>query len=521
MTQLKWKCMIKEAFIIKRKYTFVVAIITGIICYAVIYFYLFSITEVSNVYIDKTQETIIQMKKDFLKDTVNNLISEIDAERKSKAENMERQVYNTSAIINLKLTLTDKEFNDFFVSFFTDSEYDFWTVLLINRKDGKVIYDSQGLVSDGWKPTMDSIKAKLSSYRIIEHGNETAIYGISKKYIDNLVKESVSEKVRTMKFNDGSYVWINEILNYKGGKNYAIRRVHPNLPQTEGKYLSTDIIDVKGNLPYLTELQGINKEGELFFSYYFKELDSEEISEKISYAKLYKDFDWVIAMGIYLDDVQDYIDHTNQESKELASKLTLILVFLFIIILFSSYLSIILIEKVHYRHSKKQLESEINQDSLTKADSRRSGTNELTRAFRDFKLSGANAGIMMFDIDWFKSINDKYGHAVGDLVLIEIVKAVYRVIRSSDRLIRWGGDEFIVIFYGLQKKNAISIGNTILSVVSSVKIPTENGEIVPTLSIGFSYFKGTDSDFKDVLKRADEAMYKSKTNGRNQANLIL
>ena len=70
------------------------------------------------------------------------------------------------------------------------------------------------------------------------------------------------------------------------------------MPLTEGMYLSTDTADSKGNLPYLTELEGIKKNGEIFFSYYFQEPGASHASEKITYAKLYPDFNWVIAMGI-------------------------------------------------------------------------------------------------------------------------------------------------------------------------------------------------------------------------------
>lgn len=514
--------MIKEESIIKRKYTFILIIITSVICSVMVYFYLFSINEISDIYIGKTQETILRTKKDFLKDTVSNIISEIDIERKSKIKYMEKLITDAESIINLKRTLVDKEFNDFFVEFFKDnSNYDFWTVILWNNKENRAIYDSQKLAGESWEDTLNIIKFNLVSYRIVIHGDETAVFGIKKSYIDEFVKSTISDKVRNLKFNDDSYIWINEIINYQGGKNYAVRRVHPNLPNTEGIYLSTDMTDVKGNFPYLTELQGINKDGELFFTYYFKELYNDTVSEKLTYAKLYKDFNWVIAMGIYINDLQSYIDQTNKESKALASKLTLILVFLFIIILILSYSLIMLIEKLYYRHSKKLLESEINQDLLTKAGSRRSGTNDLISAFKEYKRDGSNHGIIMFDIDYFKNINDTYGHAAGDLVLIEIVEAINCFIRSSDKLIRWGGDEFIIIFYGLQKKNALSFAEKILSVASSLKISVENKEITPTLSIGVSYFKATDSDFADVLKRADQALYKSKTNGRNQVNLML
>ncbi len=506
----------------RRKYIISLSIITSIVFLIMIYFFLFSINKVGDIYLEKTKETILELNKDFLKDNVNNLICEIDTARVSRTKYMEKLVGNTAAIINLKKPMEDNKFNDFFISFFNDgSDYDFWTVLIWDKKENKMIYDTQNLAGDSWETTLKTIQSKLSSYRIIYHGDEAAVFGISKNYIDELVKLEVADRIKNLKFDGDSYIWVNEILNYEGGKNYAIRKIHPALGEAEGMYLSTDMTDSKGNLPYLAELQGINKYGEVFFSYYFQERDSAVISEKLTYAKLYKDFDWVIAMGVYQKDLESYINHTNKESKRLVSRLTLILVFLFLVILILSYSLILLIERLYYRHSKKMLESEVNQDSLTKSGSRRSGTKDLIRAFKDYKKNGSNAAIMMFDIDFFKNINDTSGHDVGDLVLVEIVRAIQEVIRSSDRIIRWGGDEFIVIFYGLPKKSALTFGENILSVVSSLHISAEDSKISTTVSIGFSYFKETDSDYTNVLKRADQALYKSKMNGRNQVNLII
>jgi len=112
------------------------------------------------------------------------------------------------------------------------------------------------------------------------------------------VKEEVAASIRNRRFSNESYIWINEVINYEGGDRYAIRRVHPNLPETEGTYLSTHAEDLAGNRPYEEELQGVKENGEHFFRYYFKKLNSEEIGEKITYAKLYKDFDWIITMGV-------------------------------------------------------------------------------------------------------------------------------------------------------------------------------------------------------------------------------
>lgn len=71
------------------------------------------------------------------------------------------------------------------------------------------------------------------------------------------------------------------------------------------------------------------------------------------------------------------------------------------------------------------------------------GRKILNTSLKKHKITGEKSVVMMFDIDDFKNINDKYGHKSGDLVLIEIVKVINNIIRSSDKLIRWGGDEFV------------------------------------------------------------------------------
>ena len=121
-----------------------------------------------------------------------------------------------------------------------------------------------------------------------------------------------------MHFEYGSYMWVNEVLSYSGGDNYAIRRVHPNLPETEGMYLSTDMEDIAGNRPYLVELEGVKRYGSLFISYHFQELNSDSVSEKLAYARLYKEFDWIIAMGIHYNEMDEYIASTNEKAQSLS-----------------------------------------------------------------------------------------------------------------------------------------------------------------------------------------------------------
>lgn len=158
---------------------------------------------------------------------------------------------------------------------------------------------------------------------------------------------------------------------------------------------------------------------------------------------------------------------------------------------------------------------------MTKAFSRRYGENKLTEHFKQYKLTGDKPAIMMLDIDDFKQINDKYGHNVGDVVLKDIVCTINHIIRSSDQLIRWGGDEFVGIFPGLREEHIAEFSQKILDGISSLEIPAGREIIKTSISIGFSYFNETDTDYNDVIKKADAALYKSKAEGKNKVNILL
>jgi diguanylate cyclase (GGDEF)-like protein len=166
------------------------------------------------------------------------------------------------------------------------------------------------------------------------------------------------------------------------------------------------------------------------------------------------------------------------------------------------------------------MESEMNLDLLTGADTRRSGARELTDAFRKFKRLGEGPGVMMCDLDHFKEINDKYGHSAGDKVLSEFVKEMKLFLRSSDIVIRWGGDEFIFLLQGLRQEAALDFCHKFILKVSELRIEEMEEKLSITVSAGISFFKETDEAYTDALKRADEALYQSKERGRNHASVL-
>lgn len=150
----------------------------------------------------------------------------------------------------------------------------------------------------------------------------------------------ISKHIREMRLIDDGYVWVNRIVNYEGGDNYALRQIHPNLPETEGSWLSTNTADIMGARPYEEELNGVKKNGELYFDYYFKKLNSKKIAHKMTFAKLYEPYDWVVATGVYLDDVDQLIE---KETEKMQNTLKTQRFRSFSIAFFASLISIVVI----------------------------------------------------------------------------------------------------------------------------------------------------------------------------------
>ncbi|MDD3390373.1 MAG: GGDEF domain-containing protein, partial [Synergistaceae bacterium] len=167
------------------------------------------------------------------------------------------------------------------------------------------------------------------------------------------------------------------------------------------------------------------------------------------------------------------------------------------------------------------LEEKVNRDPVSDALSRRAGEDALRNAFSRGLDDPANPAIVTFDIDDFKRINDTYGHDVGDRILKRIATIIHSHIRSKDHLFRWGGDEFLLLYGGLKPENIMRVCRNLLDAVSGDVHSFGSRHETVSLSIGISYFRETDTDYSDALKRADIALYRSKANGKNQANIEL
>ena len=155
-------------------------------------------------------------------------------------------------------------------------------------------------------------------------------------------------------------------------------------------------------------------------------------------------------------------------------------------------------------------------DKLTGAFNRLKWEEVLIEEINRVKRSKQDLSLIIFDLDFFKKINDTYGHDVGDIVLIEVVKITKQEIRKTDSLYRIGGEEFAILAPYTNCDQALVLAQRVRKAIDS-HIFQEVERV--TISMGVTEFQESDEP-KQFVKRADLALYKSKERGRNQVNIV-
>jgi diguanylate cyclase (GGDEF)-like protein len=129
---------------------------------------------------------------------------------------------------------------------------------------------------------------------------------------------------------------------------------------------------------------------------------------------------------------------------------------------------------------------------------------------------GKSIGLMMCDLDYFKQVNDTYGHNVGDIVLKETSAVIRRSVRESDIVIRFGGEEFLVVLLDISEGESFAIAEKIRINIEQYKIQIPEGVIQKTISLGISEFPSDTNKLWGCIKYADVALYRAKDEGRNR-----
>ncbi|STX50050.1 sensory box/GGDEF family protein [Legionella busanensis] len=158
-------------------------------------------------------------------------------------------------------------------------------------------------------------------------------------------------------------------------------------------------------------------------------------------------------------------------------------------------------------------------DYLTQLLNRKSFDEILQRSMAHVKRHGCLLGLMYLDIDYFKSINDTYGHVIGDKLLKAFSARIKRSIRESDTFARLGGDEFIILLEELTaEQDAIVIANKLIKKVSD-PFKFNDLTLVLTTSIGIAFYRGEEDSATKLLADADYALYQVKQAGRNNVKI--
>lgn len=168
------------------------------------------------------------------------------------------------------------------------------------------------------------------------------------------------------------------------------------------------------------------------------------------------------------------------------------------------------------KQMEQRLEEQAHTDPLTGVNNRRYfyelAGHELARS----KRFNSPLALMMLDIDLFKKFNDTYGHDLGDAILKQLASHCLSSLREIDIIVRFGGEEFVVLLPGLDSKSAQNVAERLRRELSDISVQTSQGKFVSfTVSIGISSHLESEDHVDDMIKRADNALYAAKHAGRN------
>jgi diguanylate cyclase (GGDEF)-like protein len=125
--------------------------------------------------------------------------------------------------------------------------------------------------------------------------------------------------------------------------------------------------------------------------------------------------------------------------------------------------------------------------------------------------------LAFFDVDYFKKVNDTYGHPVGDLVLVALADAIRKMVRNEDVFARYGGEEFALILRGIDGVGAAAVGERLREQVEAMRVPSDHGPLSITVSVGCSSFAELEDKTPEALvSSADKRLYAAKHAGRNR-----
>ncbi len=164
----------------------------------------------------------------------------------------------------------------------------------------------------------------------------------------------------------------------------------------------------------------------------------------------------------------------------------------------------------------KRMETMATTDGLTGLTNHRTFQDLFGQLLERAERHGHHAALLLCDVDFFKKVNDNYGHPVGDEVLRRVARVLEQVARKIDITARYGGEEFVVVLESSTAEQARQVGERLRQEVGKLVVETEKGPLRVTMSVGVASFPEDAKDRATLIERADHALYHAKHSGRNQ-----
>ena len=270
-------------------------------------------------------------------------------------------------------------------------------------------------------------------------------------------------------------------------------QVHPD----PAVVLSTNIKDLPGLGALSSEILS-GQEGTRIYEF------RDQRGEEIISSRYFPDLEW------YLIVQQDKTQSLNQARQYLYGNLAIGVAVTGLVIL----LVMLMINLFHRR-----LEALAINDELTGICNRRKFQEHFQKEIASARRYSHPLSLLMLDIDRFKSVNDTHGHHAGDEYLRQFAAVLKREIREVDVFGRWGGEEFVVLLPKADAQQAFNTAERLRQAAAAIAVDTGKGSISRTISIGVATCASCGLDMDEMIKQADQAMYRAKQEGRNRTCL--
>jgi len=170
------------------------------------------------------------------------------------------------------------------------------------------------------------------------------------------------------------------------------------------------------------------------------------------------------------------------------------------------------------REHNRELHTASTHDPLTGLANRRKLAEQLELATQRCRREGRAFSVAMLDVDHFKRINDRHGHAIGDRILAEMATIMGQTLRVNDLCGRWGGEEFLLLLCDCTLDQARALIERLLSQLRQLAVPADGTSVTVTVSAGIAEFRPMETEL-DTVNRADRALLQAKRDGRDRYRL--